>query len=113
MSEEGPPAWSVQRILSASGIDRIKFGDGVVGKQTTSLLGLCVVCFATILAGAWLHAEALIYLGLAVGAGAFLYSSITSMLFADTSCHELRAGLSNWAPKPVFRTVKRLRSLPS
>ena len=39
--------------ISAAGIDKIQFGSGVVGKLTTSLMGLYVVCLITVFAGAY------------------------------------------------------------
>ncbi len=52
-AEEPPNLEATLKALgmSASGIDRIKFGNGVVGKMATLQMVLYVVCFSAIVAG--------------------------------------------------------------
>lgn len=68
--------------LGSAGIDRIRFGKGVVGKLTTAQMGLYVVCIATIIAGVWLRQPLMSYLGLGGAVGTFLITMAASMIFA-------------------------------
>ena len=68
--------------FSSSGIDRIKLGNGVVGKMTSTQMGLYVVCFAGVCGGVYLNIP---YMMVAFGGVAllsFLFSSIAGMWFA-------------------------------
>jgi hypothetical protein len=69
--------------ISAAGIEKIQFGPGVVGKLTTSLMGLYVVCVAAIVAGAWMGSMPLVGLGLGTGFLGFVFKSVSSMVFAS------------------------------
>ena len=69
--------------ISAAGIDRIQFAPGVVGKMTTSLMGLYVVCVAAIAAGAWMGSTPLVGLGLGAGFLSFVFKSVASIMFAS------------------------------
>jgi hypothetical protein len=85
MQDNPPGLGSVLKNLgiSASGIDKIQFGPGVVGKMTTSLMGLYVVCLATLIVGAWMGSIALAGAGLGIGFVGFVFKSVASMLFAS------------------------------
>ena len=69
--------------ISAAGIDKIQFGSGVVGKLTTALMGLFVVCFAAIAAGAWMGSTLLVGGGLVAASFGFVFMSVASMMFAN------------------------------
>jgi hypothetical protein len=69
--------------ISAAGIDKIQFGSGVVGKLTTSLMGLYVVCLITVFAGAYMGSPPLVGGGLAAAFLGFVFTSVASMLFAS------------------------------
>ena len=68
--------------FSSSGIDRIKLGSGVVGKMTSTLMGLYIVCFACVAAGAYLNIQYMVFCGIAAAFFAFLFGSVSSMWFA-------------------------------
>jgi hypothetical protein len=85
MSDPEPTVDSILKSsgFSSSGIDRIKLGNGVVGKMTTTQMGLYVICFAGIGAGTWINNPYMIEGFVAVAFVSFLFSSIASMIFAS------------------------------
>jgi hypothetical protein len=83
MQDNPPGLGSILKNLGISGIDKIQFGPGVVGKMTTSLMGLYVVCVVAIVAGAWMGSTPLVGLGLGAGFLGFVFKSVASMRFAS------------------------------
>ena len=84
MSEQNQSIESVLKSvgLSSSSIERIKLGNGVVGKMTSSQMGLYVICFAGIGGGIWLENYTMILGFGAVAVVSFLFSSVASMWYA-------------------------------
>jgi hypothetical protein len=72
----------VLKSVGLTGLDKIRFGEGVVGKMTTSLMGLFVLCVAVVAAGTWMQTPLMIYIALGVGIVAFIFKAVASMFYA-------------------------------
>jgi hypothetical protein len=68
--------------IGSTGLEKIQFGPGVVGKMTTSLMGLHLVCIFAVIAGISLRSLLLVLSGLGVAFLAFLFKSVSSMVYA-------------------------------
>jgi hypothetical protein len=82
---EPPPLEAIlQRVgISSSGIDRIKFGKGVVGKLATMQMGLYVVCVTVVLSAIFLREPWLAVGGIATAICSHIFSSVLSVWFAE------------------------------
>ena len=68
--------------LGSLGLDKIKFGSGVVGKVTTSQIALLTLCVVGAVIGWRLDRPDLVYTSLCLGAAAFVFKTIAVMWFA-------------------------------
>jgi ABC-type dipeptide/oligopeptide/nickel transport system permease component len=85
MTDPRSPLGSVVRAvnLGSSGIDKIKLEGGVVGKLASTQMGLYVICFGALGAGAWLQNSTMVFSSLGVAACAYVFGSLSSMIFAS------------------------------
>jgi hypothetical protein len=84
MTDPQSPLSSALRAVNfgSSGIDKIKLGSGVVGKLAATQMGLYVVCFAALVAGAVMQNPIMVFSSLGVAACGYVFGSLSSMIFA-------------------------------